>query len=210
MKIGIIIPTRGRTQFLKNALRMIEAQTLKPNFIEVVDDLPLTKEKDICWRYKLGYERLKNQCDVIFPWEDDDWYSPDYLKIMVAGWEAYSKPILFGISSTTYYHLRSRKYATIMHPDHSSMFSTMIKGKQDIDFGDDKNIFVDLHLWKNYEGKLFDPGRICLGIKHAIGLTGGIGHKYDWKGYKNEDINDTFLKSIVDEKSYKFYSSLYL
>ena len=209
MKIGIIIPTRGRTQFLKNALRMIEGQTVKPNFIEVVDDLPKTADKDICWRYKLGYKRLKDKCDIIFPWEDDDWYSREYIKIMLAGWQAYGKPVLFGISSTTYYHLRSRKYTTISHPERSSMFCTMIQGGHDIDFGDENKIFVDVHLWKKYNGKLFDPGRICLGIKHSIGLTGGIGHKYNWSGYNNYDHNDVFLKSIIDEKSYEFYNGLY-
>jgi glycosyltransferase involved in cell wall biosynthesis len=209
MKIGIIIPTRGRTQFLKNALRMIEAQTLKPNFIEIVDDLPISDKKDICWRYKLGYERLKDKCDVILFWEDDDFYNTDYIRIMTKGWEAYGKPILFGISTTTYYHLRTRKYATMTHPERSSMFCSLIKGGENISFGNESDIFVDIFLWKHYDGKLFDPGRICLGIKHAIGLTGGIGHKHDWKGYDNEDRNDMFLKSIVDAKSYEFYTGLY-
>jgi hypothetical protein len=41
IKVGIIIPDRNdRPELLTNCMRMIEAQTLKPTVIELVNDKP--------------------------------------------------------------------------------------------------------------------------------------------------------------------------
>jgi len=191
VKIGVVIPTRDRPEFLKNALRLIGDQTRQPDIVEVVDDPARSAEKDVAWRYKLGYERIGHKCDVVAFWEDDDWYSKDYIKIMSKAWDAYGEPFLLGINNTMYYHIKTRKYINLYHPNRASAMSTLIRGRETIDFGDIYNPFVDIVLWRNYQGATFDPGRVNIGIKHGKGITGGIGHREDWDGYKKDDSRMT-------------------
>ena len=84
MKIGIIIPDKNdRPHFLKNCLRMIEAQSVKPDIIELVNQNPIDIDPngyvepglacDITFRYRTGYERLRNKgLDGIFLMENED------------------------------------------------------------------------------------------------------------------------------------------
>ena len=106
MRIGIILPTRGdRSEFLEHAKKMIAYQTKQPDHVEIIVGEPESEYPDITYRYKTGYERLKNKCDLIFAWEDDDWYSPDYLQTMINFWVQAGKPELIGLNSIIYYHI---------------------------------------------------------------------------------------------------------
>jgi hypothetical protein len=209
MVIGIIIPTRGdRPQFLQHALYLISQQSHKPDFIEVVDDTPFSKDKDISWRYKLGCERLiKKGADLIFFWEDDDWYSSDYIKKMALGWQFAGKPKIFGLNSTIYYHIGIKKWFSQIHNYRASAMSTIVTNDiSSFKFPPDNEPFLDLWLWKKIPGKAIAHSTINIGIKHGHGLCGGSGHsKLEW--YKNNDSDMSWLKSIVDPKSFEFYEN---
>ena len=212
--IGVIIPDRGdRPEFLANCLRMLKAQTLQPVIIEIVNDAPLSDEKDITWRYRLGYERLRNKgIEVISLIENDDWYAPNYLETMYNKWLELDKPELLGQSYTIYYHIKERAWFTMNHPERSSAMNTLIKPDLHFDWCVDNDPYTDLHLWLHagLKGEIFTPkSHICLGIKHGDGLCGGVNHVDALHRYTNFDYKFWYLKSILDSESFNFYSKYF-
>jgi glycosyltransferase involved in cell wall biosynthesis len=210
MKVAVLIPTRNdRPGFLDNCLRMIEAQTLQPFHIEVMDYAPESEKCDITQRYRRGYEKLKGfDYDVIAFMEDDDFYSPEYLEVMVSEWQKRDRPDIFGTAYTIYYHLKLGAHFTMYHQDRASAMNTLIKPDLEITWPVDHEPFTDMHLWTNIHGVCIDPGKIIsVGMKHGIGKCGGGSHVDRLRRYTNKD--DGFLKNTLDEESYKFYSQFY-
>lgn len=208
LRLAVLIPTRGdRPELLANCLRMMAAQTLQPGHIEVVDDAPLSGDKDITWRYRTGYERLKGY-DLIALIEDDDWYALDYLETMVGQWQRQGRPDIFGTDYTIYYHLALRAWFTMEHPERASAMNTLIKGGLSFPWCVDHEPYTDMHLWRVIKGISWHPDRhISMGIKHGQGLCGGNNHKNRANRYKNQDANFDFLRETMDNASFAFYSS---
>lgn len=214
MKVGILIPDRNdRPEFLANCLRMIEAQTLKPHIIELVNDPHTDSRPDITKRYRLGYDRLRNKgLDVIALIENDDWYSPMYLHLMVNTWIENRKPDLFGTNYTIYFHIKLQKYLTMQHDDRSSAMNTLIKPDLHFPWCSDDNPFTDLHLWQKNKrlinSRLFSPSPIIsVGMKHGIGKCGGLSHVDKLHRYRSD--GKIFLKGTLDPISYEFYNKYY-
>jgi|SRR3972149_2304931 len=208
LKIAVLIPHRNdRPKFLSHLRFFLDSQTLKPDLIHFVDYKAETKEKDITQRYRRGYDFLRNKgIDVICLLEVDDWYRSDYIEIMVKEWEANGKPEIFGLRRTVYYHIGLKKFTSMNHNNRSSAFSTIIKADLPIEWCNDNEPFTDIYLWKQLKGKtFFTIENICLGIKHGEGLCGGSGHKNTFP-YQYYDNNYSFLRSIVDKKSFDFYT----
>jgi hypothetical protein len=211
MKIGVLIPTRGdRPKFLEHALFLISEQTHKPHFIEVVDDIPFSSQKDITYRYRVGCDRLVNKgCEIIFFWEDDDFYSPSYIQNMLDYWVTVGRPKIFGINHSIYYHLKLQKWFRQDHPGRASAMNTMVTSSIiNYSWPKDNEPFTDLHLWKDIPGRSVDiPVIKSIGIKHGIGLCGGKGHSsLHW--YKNNDPGFKWLSKIVDKRSLEFYKDV--
>lgn len=208
MKIGVIIPHRNnRPHFLKNCFRMLDAQTVKPDIIELVNDSPRDAECDITWRYHTGYDRLRNKnLDVIFLIEDDDWYSPTYIETMLHQWISHGTPDIFGTDYTIYYHIYLKKFFRFDHDGRSSAMSTIIKPDLDFPWCDDNEPYTDLHLWKTLKGIAFKPEwHICMGIKHGIGKSGGQNHLTRLHRYKH----DLEIRNIMDHESFVFYDKYF-
>lgn len=206
MKIGVLIITRGdRPKFLEQAKNMLKQQTLQPNEICIVDDEPLSNDIDITYRYRIGFERLKDKVDVIILWEDDDYYNPKYIETMFTSWVNNGKPELFGLNNTIYYNINNNKYVHLKHGGRASMMSTMISTKAVIEWGDDNYAYTDMVLWKKLKGVAVDLGIINMGIKHGTGLCGGGGHVNDWGHYNQVDSDLSFLKSITGNE-FPFYA----
>ena len=206
MKVGIIIPDRGdRSKLLNNSLRMLCDQSLKPIIVEVVDDKPISDKPDITWRYRMGYDRLRNKgLDIIAFWENDDWYSPDYLRYMTDKWVEHGKPDLFGTNHTIYYNIKIKKYFEMLHDQRSMAMNTLIKPDMNFEWCPDYEPFTDLHLYRTLNYKTFKPDKLySLGIKHGIGKLGGRSHVDRLHRYKFQD--NGFLKRTLDPISYEFY-----
>lgn len=210
-KIGVLIPTRGdRPKFLEHALYLLSKQIQKVDFIEVVDDIPNSNQKDITYRYRVGCERLvKKGADVIVFWEDDDWYHETYIQKMIEYWCSCSRPQIFGVSFTIYYHLKIRKWLRQNHEGRASAMNTIVtKDIVNFEWPDDSESFLDLILWKKLTGRAIELASIkSIGIKHGVGLCGGGGHK-NTMWYKNEDPGMRWLASHVDHKSLEFYKTI--
>jgi len=210
MKFAVLIPTRNnRPELLKNCLRMISNQTVHPSHIEIVDDAPISEKCDITWRYRIGYDRLRNKgFDVIFFIEDDDNYHPTYFELMLNKWQQFGKPELFGTNYTIYYHIRLFAWFTYHHHDRSSAMSSMIKPDMNFAWPVDHEPFTDMWLWQKLKGVTFTPdSHICIGIKHGTTITGGRSHIDRLHRYINKDEDKSFLKSVCDEQSFNFYSN---
>lgn len=213
MKVGLIIPTRGdRTQFLQFAYKQIDKQFRKPDEIILVNDPPLSNKKDITYRYKLGIERaVAKGCDVMLFWEDDDWYHRDYIRWMVDRWEYYGKPPVFGIDETYYYHIGVDKYLYMKHHKRASAFCTLVTPHvlNTFIWPDFTYPFVDMKLWRFYKEAVAIPfGNTirAVGIKHGIGMTGGGGHRKNFK-WSNHQGKQWFIDTI-DKESYDFYKKI--
>lgn len=227
MKIGIIIPTRGdRRRLLDNSLRMLKAQTFKNWDLEIIDYAPKSNDVDITPRYRDGYNRFRNRdFDLIALWEDDDFYAPEYLETMIAAWQRFHKPALFGTCYTIYYHILIRRYFTMEHHQRASAMNTFIKPDLDIKWPVDIEPFLDMHLWSgacgitgNMSRIVFKPEKIIsVGCKHGIGKTiGGGNHIIDERvarRYATKDVNDEypqgFLKTVLDSESFEFYDKYF-
>jgi hypothetical protein len=204
---------------------MMNAQTLAPTHIEVVNFTPLDDNVDITLRYRTGYERLRNRgLDMIAFIENDDYYHPQYLEYMVNEWMLHGKPELLGPNRSIYYHLGIRKYLTMIHYSRASACNTLIKPDlENIPWGEDNNPYTDLQLWTYLPGlkRTFQPDAIySIGIKHGIGKVGGPRHtdrleKYNPQGndmdaHKKDDPHFEWLQANMDAESFQFYSTLEL
>jgi hypothetical protein len=209
-KIGVLIPTRGnRPVFLEQALSLINAQTRQPDHVEIISDLPLSEDIDVTYRYRIGCERLfALGCDVIIFWEDDDWYSPEYIELMIGEWMRIGRPSLFGIGQTVYYHIFSRRYMVLAHRSKASAMSTMVTRKiMDLKWPKDNDAYLDAALWK-YPGKTWIPAKhICIGIKHNTGMVAGGAHNEDNAHYNKVDADGSWLRGVCGDGA-EFYESL--
>lgn len=210
-KIGVLVPTRGdRPEFRRHAEYLIGRQTLRPHVVHFVDTPPQSNDKDIAWRYKNGIRKLRSECDLIFLFEDDDWYGAHYIMRMYEAWGANGRPNIFGICATFYYHLKTLKFTHLIHPNHSSAMCTVVTKNIIFDHIPDNEVFFDIKLWSHNKGVLVDFRQpLCVGIKHGMGLCGGMGHREDLKNYNNHDAHMVWLGTTVDETSFKFYKSIH-
>jgi glycosyltransferase involved in cell wall biosynthesis len=209
MKIGIVIPTKDRPEFLEHAKYLLSLQTRQPDVVEIVDDVT-DLATDITWRYRHGVERiLAKGVDVILFWEDDDYYLPCYIEEMIKGWERSGKPDIFGHVITVYYHIVWRMYSYRKHRGRASMMNTMItkEAAQKITWCNDTESFTDLHLWNILKGVSIDAPQMFIGIKHGTGTCVTHGHSsLELYGANDEDYE--YLKGFVkDKRSIDFYTT---
>lgn len=223
MRVGIVIPTRGdRPEFLENCKRMLRDQrsdwASKIYAIIVTPDMvPVSEECDITPRYRFGYDYMTGfDVDVIAFMEDDDYYSPNYLRTMVRAWDEAGRPELFGIRYSIYYHLKLKKYFRMQHDQRSAMMCTLIRPNLKFTWPIDTDPFTDQWLWmRNNNGikekVLFSPDKLpCIGIKHGMTKTGGKNHVDFLHRYKMDDPDMQWLCDNTDPFSFEFYRNLSL
>jgi hypothetical protein len=182
----------------------------QPNYIISVVNPPKSSEVDLVPRIKQGIEVAKrNGYDNVYIIESDDYYPANYLDLMPIG-----EYDFIGYDNTIYYNLRTRRYQKFYHETHSSLFTTAFKisALDQFNWPPDNTKFLDILIWKyakqhNKKWKLLSDENPCIGIKHGIGMTGGKGHSIK---LREEDPNLFYLKSLVDQKAFEFYSNLEL
>lgn len=192
---------------------MLNTQTLQPEIVLEVDYHPLSSQKDITQRYRYGYDWFRGmKMDLLCFWEDDDWYSPQYLEIMAMEWIIAGKPDLFGINYSIYYHIKEFAYFKMVHYQRSPAMATFIRPDMNLTWCPDDEPYTDSHLWmcSGIKGLLVSPENIiCMGIKHGVGVSGGKHHNNEMERYIYPDPEKTFLKEHLDNDSFKFYSNYF-
>lgn len=211
MKIGVLIPTRGdRPQFLERAKLYLIRQTRQPDRVLFFDSPPTSDQPDITFRYRNGCEILfRAGCDVVFFMEDDDWYAPDYIELMMAAWEAKGKPSLFGINKTLYYHIRTQEWSEIRTTGRASMCCMCAgPGILKVQWPADNDPFTDYKLASKCRVVTAEvsPRWLVVGIKHGVGKCGGSAHSNRFK-YAEQDRDYKLLASIVGD-DLPFYRSI--
>lgn len=213
IKVAVICPhqDKSRSKFLERLKYYISRQSHQPDAFIIVDDYT-GLDRDLTKRIKIGIDRaLESGCNLALIMEDDDWYHPDYIKIMIQIWIEQGKPDLIGQGYTDYYHIKVQKYVRLNHPGRASLMATLINLEKiyNMRFPADDYVFLDIMLWKQLRGKTFIPAKpIAVGIKHGVGITGGRGHDKNWNMYK-PDQNFEMLKTLIGQDSV-FYENYYL
>jgi glycosyltransferase involved in cell wall biosynthesis len=207
MKIGVIVPDRGdRPEFLEQFKRYMDAQTLQPDHIFLVNHKPINEDIDIIPRYRIGYKSATDAgCDIVFLCENDDWYSPNYIEKMVAAWHDNNRPLLLTISNSYYYHITG-KWFNIALPSANTF---LLKTGLNINWGSDNYPYVDVTILGQMPRKYWSPSEpLCIGIKHGRGLVGGGCHNEDNERYTEQDHNGDWLRKIVGAENWEFYRNL--
>jgi len=206
-KFCSITPTRGdRPKLLAHCKWQLSRMTLKPDKSYFIDYKPKNGDKDLIQRVNYGIIQAQTDgFDKVYIVEDDDFYKSDYFERMAFDGD------FIGDQSTTYYHIINQGFQTEYHRLRASLFTTgfRISSLKRFAINGVKKVFLDIDMW-NYARqnrlrcKFVDSGAI--GIKHGVGITGGIGHKQGI--YKNFDKEWKWLSSRVDSESLAFYQGL--
>jgi len=211
MKFCAIIPTReDRPGFLDHCLMQMNRQTVKPveifiigkKYIEPVQRLPDIKQR-VMYGIKLAKEHGIDYCYII---EDDDYYPDEYFESM-----SFNNYDFVGIESTIQHHIVFRKYLNLHHACRSSLYCTGLKisSLEGFNWNAAQPVFLDIDLWDfiNTKDKLMifhKPDKFPIGIKHGIGMCGGVSHN-NINVYTEDDNNYDFLKKNVRKESFEFY-----
>lgn len=212
MKFALVIPTRGdRPQFIEQCKSLIARQTLQPTEVLWMDYKPESNRKDITQRYRRGVElATKKGYQFVVFWEDDDWYHPKYLEWLIGEWQKKGRPNSFGVGETYYYHHAMGGLLHYHHPKRSSAFCMIMKLPVRMNWPNDNQPFLDMHIYKSMGTKtiMFPKDQIyAIGIKHGIGLSGGGGHRAVHKYKISPKENRDWFYSHIGE-DIKFYDNL--
>ena len=196
-----IIPDRGdRPEFTEHCLQRLKAH----DWIDIIHVCyePVDNHFDLIDRIKKGVKQAKFEgYKKTFIVENDDWYHPDYFRPF--------EEDFVGYQDTIYYHIKSKTWEHTFHPKHSSLFTTAFKleALDGFIWPRPDTVFLDIELWKHAMRKkwLLKKGNPCIGIKHGIGLCGGMGHR---QTFPFKDFQMEWLASKVDEKSLNLYKQL--
>jgi hypothetical protein len=129
--------------------------------------------------------------DKIIIIEDDDWYSPDYIKLYNDRLNNYE---LVGEGPARYYNVASKSYRILGNTKRASFCQTALQTKiiEKLYISCQKDsAFVDARLWNKHCSRkiVFQDKAHCIGIKGMPGRKGiGMGHRAksfsrdkDWK-----------------------------
>lgn len=143
--------------------------------------------------------------------EDDDWYSPDYIKLYKSRLDNYE---LVGEGPARYYNIKERLWRLCGNSNRASFCQTGLRASQlhSLYISIQKqNAFVDSRLWSKKCSKFVFQGDChCIGIKGMIGKKGiGMGHRpLKRKTFFNSDPKLEVLEKWIGKADTDWYRSL--
>lgn len=208
MTFTAIIPDRGdRKELTDQCFRQLGRMKVGPNKVFHIDYHPESEGYDLKTRLHRGYLQAKSDgFDWVFIIENDDSYPDNYFEKFLPYMDKYD---FIGQATTIYYHLGARVWREQNHNHRSSLFTTAfrVSAMANFDWAKSAMVFIDLDIWnyarKKGNSKFIQTGAI--GIKHGVGLCGGIGHRVHTG---NQDPEMKWLKERVDSDSFLFYKGL--
>lgn len=156
---------------------------------------------------------INSRYDKILFIEDDDWYSPQYLREMSA---KLNRAVLVGESRAKYYNLKTRCYHEFGNDKHASLCQTGIHRKIQpwlkTQVEKRQRHTVDFHLWRTGQSNhwtcdLSDQSRFCVGIKGIPGKV-GIGKGHVTGKCRTVDSDGSILRRWVGPVDAEVYLSL--
>ena len=225
-KVSIITPTYNRPTFIPQLIRIYNSQTYPKDLLEfiVADDGDISVEKYFLNEPWIKYFRFEKKMslgekrnflnkrakgDIIVCMDDDDYYSPDYVKIAVKELNR-TKCIVGGSSATFQYNMLENKiYETPKFNDNHSCNGMLCYRKaylQTHKYESEKNWAEEKYFMNDYNERLvqFNKFGLNLVINHETNTydrTSSIAPYFKLTRYK--------LKDFIKEKdSLEFYKSL--
>jgi hypothetical protein len=238
MKVSVITPTGGRPMAFELCELWMSRQTRQPDEWIVIDDFEFPTKctmgqkvirRTPFWDLNSGITLQLNlleafkiiEGDIILVMEDDDWYSPDYIKNMVEKFQTpdfeNKTPHLIGAGLYVYYNINNFTYSYHNNINHSSLsqvafckklipqISVLLKYFS-------KVMFFDMELWKwtKCNKTIFLTKKPwCVGIK---GLPGRPGVMHEHR--KKLDYLDTKeldkLKEWIGKEDFEIYNKNFL
>lgn len=143
--------------------------------------------------------------------EDDDWYSPDYIRLYSQRLDNFQ---LIGEAPARYYNVKHRCWRTWGNNNRASFCQTAFRAEllPTVYICTHRGtVFVDYRLWeKDVKSKfIFKDACHCVGIKGMPGRSGiGAGHRPNIKKYHSDkDMNE--LEKWIGKEDTDFYRSVY-
>jgi hypothetical protein len=143
-----------------------------------------------------------DQIEAIFFIEDDDYYKPIYLEMMVPRLPGYQA---IGETNTIYYNVYYRRHITNGNTEHASLFQTAISVAALPEFEKCyKELFIDYVFFAKIRSvNLFQAGNLAIGIKGLPGRSGiGSGHSQGMMMAPDPEMD--YLKYLIGN-DYKIY-----
>ena len=129
------------------------AQTIEGVSLEVVERKRRKSESlpSICLNWQTALKTI-DPSETIIVMEDDDFYSPAYLRTM---WAMSKSAPLFGLNNDIYYNVRSRRWQRMRNISHCSLAMTGFNS--DVvplltEILKESSPFIDLSLWDRWTG----------------------------------------------------------
>lgn len=203
--ITLLTPTGARQEAFRRCEDYIRRQTLSFDSVGglqwiVIDDAePRTKctlgqeyhKGPIQWSPEINTQRPNMdeamkyvKGDYIFIIEDDDYYHPTYLEVMM---KFLQNTEIVGLGNTYYYSVLSPGFKMMKNYGHASLCQTAMRKTmlpylyQAVHSGKE---FFDIELWKRVQEKeipmiMYSNSAISVGMKGLPGRTGiGVGHNH--------------------------------
>ena len=222
--VTIITPTGGRPEALELCVRYVARQTWSPIQWIVVDDgdpispVPpdFTFEDFVRVYPKPAWQPGQNTLarnilaalpevkhDVVFFFEDDDWYAADYIETQMQHLgEDFS---IVGEVPARYYHLPTQQYRLLDNWTHASLCQTGIRREvfpllEDLCRSQDQT-FLDVRLWRQCKlSRSIHSSNRSVGIKGMPGRAGiGVGHRPENIGGWRQDPDLSVLSGWIGE-----------
>ncbi len=224
MKFTTITCTSDRPVAFELCEKFLSRQTLQPAQMLVLDDgevpvVPTIGQEHHHWPEMRGRGSMVRKIrralaeglvtgDAIAFIEDDDWFSPDWLRFCAEG---LSRVRLFGEGRALYYTVRGRYWFAHHNMEHASLCSTAIHRDAFPWLATQLDVsecpFLDVRLWKKppCSSHVSDPQRGAgnrrrsIGIKAMPGRTGyGGGHRGRDRSAK-DDADLKYLRSLIGD-----------
>jgi hypothetical protein len=169
--IVALTPTGGRPEAFVLCEKYMARQTVMPDAWIVVDDVdPPTKctmgqqvvrpeprhqhysEPNSQHRNILAGLPQMGADDLLIIFEDDDWYSADYIETQKQFAERYPHLGMFGQVPSRYYRVDERAARVFEDTPHSSLASTAFRGRmlEAIQYACESRAWLDTYLWKRF------------------------------------------------------------
>ena len=148
--------------------------------------------------------------DKIMIFEDDDWYHPEYIQIMIHRLNVYG---LAGEGNAKYYNIKNRTYKICGNTKSASLCQTVFKSSLLPHFYTSllkrESAFIDSRFWDKDVSKFcFQDRNYCVGIKGMPGRLGiGMGHRPSKSMKSDKDFK--ILRQWIPPEDVGFYESLY-
>lgn len=200
--ITLITPTGSRQSAFELCEKYMARQTVKHTQWIVIDDSPQTPTQ--ChlrqtyimgpkeWRPGINTQRLNLDAaiplitgDYIFIIEDDDWYAPTYLEIMMKLLKIFP---MVGEGNAKYYNIVTRQWRELKNMLHCSLSQTGFRRDLLPVFDEAVNsgeIYIDIVIWRKARERQIKAincidMNLALGMKGLPGRTGiGVGHRIE-------------------------------